>query len=87
MLNVAHKIEKDVLTITVNLKDRHGVSGSGNTVTIASSQGGVKLGQGDITLNLQVYTKENLVAERLKTAKAAGFTTYEDYATATKASK
>lgn len=85
MLNAKCTVDKDVLTITVNLKERHGVSGSGNTVTIASSQGGVKIGSGDISLNLQVYTKENLAAERLKAAKAAGFTTYEEYATAAKA--
>lgn len=87
MLNATCRIDKDILTITVNLKERHGISGSGNTVTIASSQGGVKVGQGDISLNLQVYTKESLVAERLKAAKAAGFNTYEDYAVASKAGK
>lgn len=85
MLGAEMKIEKDTLTITVDLKARSGVSGSGNTVTIASSQGGIKIGKGDITLNLQVYTKENLQAERLKAAKAAGYNTYEDYATARKA--
>lgn len=87
MLNAKCAVDKDVLTITVSLKERHGVSGSGNTVTIASSQGGTKIGTGDITLNLQVYTKENLAAERLKAAKAAGYNTYEELATAQKGAK
>lgn len=62
MKNVEFKVDdkKGVLTITVDLKQRHGKSKSGKTVTIASTEGNQKVGHGDITVGLSVYTKEGL---------------------------
>lgn len=77
--NVTYKVDKDVLTITVNLKERQGLSGSGNTVIIGSTQGALKIGQGDVTVNLSVYTKEGLAEAQKKRAKEAGFANWGEY--------
>lgn len=87
MSNVQFKIEKDVLTITVNLKERGGLSGTGNTVSIGSTQGAVKIGVGDIAMNLSVYTKEGLDKLQLEKAKAMGYKTWVEYQQALKAGK
>lgn len=81
MQNVEYKIDnaKKVLTITVKLDERHGLSSTGGTVTIAGTQGNQKIGSGDIAFGLNVYTKEGLDAERLKAAKAKGYETWEAY--------
>jgi hypothetical protein len=71
--------EGDQLVITVNLKERHGLSGSGNTVTIAGTSGNQRIGVGDIAFGLNVYTKDGLPAERLKAAKEAGYANWEEY--------
>lgn len=84
MKNVEFKVEKDVLTIKVNLKERHGLSGSGNTVTIGGTNGNQRVGSGDIAFGLNVYTKDGLTAERLKAAKEAGYDTWEAYEKAKK---
>jgi DNA-directed RNA polymerase alpha subunit len=60
MINIATGVKDDVLTITVNLKERHGNSKSGKTVTIASTQGNQKLAppHDGVSFGLNVYTKE-----------------------------
>jgi hypothetical protein len=85
--NVEYKIDakKEVLTITVKLGERHGLSTSGNTVTVAGTQGNQKIGVGDIAFGLNVYTKDGLEGERLKAAKAKGYETWEAYEKARKA--
>lgn len=85
MLNVDMKIDKNKLVITCDLEQRNGVSSSGNTVTIASTQGAAKIGKGDISLNLSLYTKEKLTEARLKAAKDAGHPNWEAYDAARKA--
>lgn len=84
MQNVEYKIDdkKKTLTITVDLTQTHGISSSGNTLTIASTQGNQKIGVKDIAFGLNVYTKEGLDAARLKVAKEKGYNTWEEYAKA-----
>ncbi len=67
------------MTIVVDLAQRHGLSGTGATLTIASTQGGQKVGLGDITMNLSVYTKEGLEEAQLKTAKERGYKNWVEY--------
>lgn len=56
MKNVNVRVEGDVLTVTVNLKERQGKSKSGLTEIIASSQGNVEIAPG-IKMGINVYTK------------------------------
>lgn len=60
MKNVDMKVDdkKKTLTITVDLTKRLGKSGSGKTTIIASTEGNQKIGVGDITIGLNIYTKE-----------------------------
>jgi hypothetical protein len=59
MNNVKFDIKGDVLTITVNLKERHGRSASGKSETIATTAGNSKLPApfGDVSVGLNVYTR------------------------------
>jgi hypothetical protein len=86
MLNVEYKVDdkKKVLTITVDLSQRHGLSNSGNTVTIAGTQGNQKCGLGDVTFGLSVYTKEGLAKAQLDYAKERGYQSWEAYDNARK---
>lgn len=75
MKNVTFKVDekKQELTIVVDLKQRHGLSSSMKTVTIASTEGNQRIGFGDVAVGLSVYTKEGLEklkAEALKAAEA-----------------
>lgn len=58
------------LTIVVDLTQRHGMSKSQNTVTIASTEGNQRIGLGDIAFGLNVYTKEGLEKMKKDAAKA-----------------
>lgn len=62
MKNIETKIDEKgmKLTIIVDLKQRHGLSSSQKTVTIASTEGNQRIGLGDISFGLNVYTKEGL---------------------------
>jgi hypothetical protein len=59
MTNVNTKIAGKILTITVDLSERHGASASGKTTIIASTQGNQKLPApfADVSLGLNIYTK------------------------------
>lgn len=70
MKNVKYEVKGEKLIITVDLKERHGLSSTGNTVTIASTQGNQSTGYGDTKFSVNVYTKENLQAEQIKAQKA-----------------
>ncbi len=59
MKNVEMKVDKNILTIKVDLTKRHGKSASGKTTIIASSEGNQKVGVGDVTIGINVYTKED----------------------------
>ncbi len=89
MLNVETKVDekKKTLTITVDLTQRHELSNSGNTITVASTQGAAKLGVGDLALNLSIYTKEGLAKAQQVRAKEQGYTTWAEYQAALKGAK
>ena len=55
MKNINYKIEKDTLFIQVDLSKTIGVSKSGKTILVASSQGNVPLGRDDISLGINCY--------------------------------
>jgi hypothetical protein len=58
MTNVCMKVEDDILTITVNLKERHGRSQSGKTEIIATTGGNVSSPSDPaIKIGLNVYSK------------------------------
>jgi hypothetical protein len=59
MKNVTLSTTGDILTITVNLKERHGKSASGKTTVVASTLGNRPIpGHENIQLGINVYTKE-----------------------------
>lgn len=55
MKNVEMKLEKDVLTIKVNLKENFGVSSSGKSNIIASTEGNITIPGSDAKIGLNVY--------------------------------
>jgi hypothetical protein len=55
MLNVKTKVEDNKLLIEVDLTERHGVSASGKSISIASTQGNQNVGQDNIKFGLNVY--------------------------------
>lgn len=59
MTNVKTSVKGNVLTITIDLSERHGPSASGKTIMIASTQGNQKLEppHEGISFGLNVYTK------------------------------
>ncbi len=58
MTNVCMKVDGDILTITVNLKERYGRSKSGKTEIIATTGGNVSSPSNpDIKIGLNVYSK------------------------------
>jgi hypothetical protein len=57
MKNVAFKVDGDVLTITVKLKERHGPSGSGKTEIVATTGGNADIGHDGIKFGLSVFVK------------------------------
>jgi hypothetical protein len=59
LTNLATKIEGDILTITVDLKQRHGLSKSGKTTIIATSRGNAPLpSREEVIMGINIYTKE-----------------------------
>lgn len=60
MQNVKFKVDKNTLTITVDLTERNGESKSGKTISIASTQGNQKLPSPHegVSVGLNVYTKK-----------------------------
>ena len=64
MTNVKYEVKGDELVITVNLKERHGPSKSGATITIATTSGNQKLpGKHEhVSFGLNVYTKDGIAA-------------------------
>lgn len=60
MKNIQVKIEKHVLTLTIDLSQSQGPSKSGKTQIIASTEGNQVIGMYDnkpITVGLNIYTK------------------------------
>jgi hypothetical protein len=55
MLNVKTEIKGNKLHIEVDLSERHGVSASGKSISIASTQGNKDVGKDNIKFGLNVY--------------------------------
>lgn len=60
MENVKFETKGDVLTITVNMKKRGGLSPTGKTIRIASTMGNQVVPGTNVTVGLNVYTKEGV---------------------------
>lgn len=57
-LNMKQTLNGEKLTIEIDLTQKHGPSGSGKSITIASSGGNISVeGRPDVKLGLNVYTK------------------------------
>ena len=55
--NIVLEVEGDTLVIRMNLKETHGVTTSGKSIKIASSEGNISVpGREDIKVGLNVYT-------------------------------
>ena len=58
MKNVEMKLDGDVLTITVDLSKEYGLSSSGKSVIIASTEGNQSVeGREEIKIGLNIYKK------------------------------
>lgn len=74
MKNIKMTTKGDVLTIEVDLSQRHGESGSGKTMIIASTEGSVRL-EGEhasVSVGLNIYTKDKTPPENGKAGKGKG---------------
>ena len=59
MKNIDMTIEENILTIRVDLRKEFGVSKSGKSITIASTEGNVSLPEHeDIKIGLNIYRKK-----------------------------
>ena len=59
MKNVDLKVEGDILTIRVDISQRHGISKSGKSITIASTDGNISIpGNEEIKIGLNIYVKK-----------------------------
>jgi hypothetical protein len=59
MKNVEMKVEKNILTITVDLSKRFGPSSSGKTIIVASTEGNQTVdASGKVYIGLNVYEKK-----------------------------
>jgi hypothetical protein len=55
--NVQYSLSKDgILTITIDTNERHGISGSGKSEKIASTDGNKPISETGIVVGLNVYT-------------------------------
>ncbi len=58
MTNVSMTVEGDILTVKINLAERHGRSSSGKSEIVASTRGNVSVDNfPDIKLGVNCYTK------------------------------
>jgi len=55
--NVAYKVEKNKLTVEIDLSKEFGRSASGKTIRIASTEGNIKIGDTPAIMGLNVYRK------------------------------
>jgi hypothetical protein len=65
MKNIKMKVEKGILTITVDLKKRFGKSGSGKSEIIATTSGSRPVDDAEgVVVGLNVYTKSEAKEEK-----------------------
>jgi len=57
MQNVKQELNGDILTLTIDLSERHGISPSGKTTRIASSEGNKKIDGTDLIMGINIYEK------------------------------
>lgn len=58
MKNIEMQVNGDVLTVTIDLSQRHGKSGSGKNEIVASTEGNQSIpGRDVIKIGVNVYTK------------------------------
>lgn len=58
MKNIEIKVDGDILTIKVDLSQRFGLSSSGKSTIVASTEGNQSVpGKEDIKIGLNIYTK------------------------------
>jgi len=55
MQNIKQEVNGNILTLTVDLSERHGKSKSGKTIRVASSEGSKKIEGTNIVFGLNVY--------------------------------
>jgi hypothetical protein len=55
MENMTMKVVKNILTITVDLSQRGGISASGKSISVASSKGNKDIGKDNIKIGLNIY--------------------------------
>ena len=59
MKNLDMKVEGNILTIVVDISQRHGESKSGKSITIASTEGNISVSDHEeIKIGLNVYIKK-----------------------------
>jgi hypothetical protein len=60
MQNIEMQVDDDMLTLTIDLSERHGSSSSGKSIIVASTEGNVTVpDHPDIKLGVNVYTPSN----------------------------
>ncbi len=57
MQNIKQELNGDILTLTIDISERHGLSKSGKTTRIASSEGNKRIGDSEVFIGLNVYEK------------------------------
>ena len=57
MQNIATKVDGNILTITIDLAERGGISKSGKSISVASTQGNKTIAgpDGDVKLGINCY--------------------------------
>jgi len=65
MKNCVMTVVGNELTIKVDLSQRHGLSGSKKSVTIASTQGNVKIDGTDFVAGINIYSQDKTEIEAL----------------------
>lgn len=57
MQNITQEINGDILTLKIDLAQRHGQSKSGKTLRVASTEGNKRIGDTEMFIGLNVYEK------------------------------
>jgi hypothetical protein len=57
MQNIEQELNGDILILRIDLSKKHGLSKSGKTTRIASSEGNKRIGDSEIFIGVNVYEK------------------------------
>lgn len=69
MINVEQTIENGILTLKMDLTQRHGPSKSGKTTIVASSEGNQSVDYEDLAEDEEIKLGLNLYVQRMKKKK------------------